>query len=641
MSILKMKFISIVGKREFFNDFVTKYIINSGIQLENAMLFLDGIKGLSHYVDEDYYSDILKQSTNLLERMGIKAERSIIKVSEACEERYKSLSLEEISQELAELENELNGYSEKIEKINEKLKQYTHMKKQLELLSSYDIDVDLYTFFNFKFIKFRFGRISRKLYQQLQLYLEDLQVIALPISQDKDYVWMIYFTPETYSERIDGIFSSLHFERIWLPGEFKGTPAEALIQLQEKIEAYQKELESTREKIKNFNDTNKEKVLCIHDMAVKLNRIVEVRKYAAYTKESFYLTGWIPEDELEVLKPVLDKLKDITFIEREPEAISESQPPTQLKNNRLIKPFETLVKMYGLPSYNEVDPSFFIAATYFIMFGFMFGDVGQGLILLAAGLFALKRGVSLGGVAAGVGISSIIFGFVYGSVFGFEDWLPVRLISPMEDTNTMLVIGVIIGVLMMTIAMGINIVNGIRRKNFSKIFLDRNGVAGFCFYWIILLTVLYYVLKQKLPFSTGILLILLILPILAMIFKEPLEEYIHNRKISVEGKGMFLVEAFFEMFDTVLSFMSNTISFIRLSAFALNHIGLFMAVRILAEMSRGSGKVVTIIIGNIIIIGLEGLIVAIQALRLEYYELFSRFFTGGGRIYEPIKDKTY
>ena len=112
-----------------------------------------------------------------------------------------------------------------------------------------------------------------------------------------------------------------------------------------------------------------------------------------------------------------------------------------------------------------------------------------------------------------------------------------------------------------------------------------------------------------------------------MFLKEPLENLMHERKFWPENKGGFFVETFFELFETIMSFASNTISFIRLSAFALNHAGFFMAVLMLSKMAKGFGSVVTIIIGNILIIGLEGLIVGIQALRLEYYEL-GRFFTG-------------
>ena len=149
--------------------------------------------------------------------------------------------------------------------------------------------------------------------------------------------------------------------------------------------------------------------------------------------------------------------------------------------------------------------------------------------------------------------------------------------------------------------------------------------------------VLYFYKNNKLPFSIGTFIVFLLVPVLAMFFKEPFENYLHKREFMPKEKGVFFVQTFFELFDTLLSYLSTTISFIRLSAFALNHAGLFMAIMILAGMTKGVGSVAEIVLGNIIIISLEGLIVGIQALRLEYYELFYRFFTGNGRPYKPLR----
>jgi len=483
--------------------------------------------------------------------------------------------------------------------------------------------------------------MSKKTYKQLQLYLDDLEAIVITVSQDEDNIWLIYFTPRKYSEKVDGIFSSLYFERIRISGELKGTPLEALNQVKTKIAQLRSEQKINDEAIRNLIDTNKEMAMCLYYSSARLNRITEVRKYACHTRESFYIIGWMPEEELKALIPVLDKDKRIIYIQEEPDILKTVQPPTELRNNRIFRPFETLVRMYGLPSYNEVDPTVFVGITYFIMFGLMFGDVGQGLVLFAGGLLLAKLKIALGGVIMGAGLASFLFGFLYGSVFGFEDWIQPLLIRPMDNINTMLVIGVAIGVILITAAMVLNMINGIKSRSLVRIFLDKNGVAGFVFYWGVVIAALFLMRNGKLSMPGGLLAIILLLPIVAMFLKEPVENLLHRRKFLPQSKGVFFVQTFFELFDTVLSFLSNTISFIRLSAFALNHAGLFMAVLILAEMAGGLGGIVGIIVGNILIIGLEGLIVGIQALRLEYYELFSRFFTGEGRPYKPLKNQYY
>ncbi|NSW90894.1 MAG: V-type ATP synthase subunit I [Firmicutes bacterium] len=631
MSILKMKFISIVGRKDYFDEFVLKYVVNSGIELADALSKLENIKGLSRYADEEPHNDLVKRILSVAEFIGMK-NINTENVDIPSQTYYTVLQLQD---EVSLLEKEIRSYTELMEKYREELNQYFHMQKKLELLIGLDVDLD--SFFNFEFIKFRFGRIPKKSYRQLQLYIDDFDAIVYPVSQDQDYVWLIYFTPKIYSEKVDSIFSSLYFERVRLSAEFKGTPAEALKQLKEKLSILQNEQKNLDENIKIFAQSNRERVINLYRAAIQLNLISEIRRYAACTKESFYITGWIPEDELNKLKPTIDSDKKVIYILEEPDMLKNLKPPIELKNNVLFKPFETLVRMYGLPSYNEIDPTAFVAVTYFLMFGLMFGDVGQGLVLLLAGLFLLKRKVSLGGVISGAGISSVVFGFLYGSVFGFEDWIDALWIRPMENINTMLFVAVIAGVLLITSAMVLNMINGIKSRNLPRIFFDKNGMAGFIFYWSTVILVLYFYKNNKLPFSLGTFIIILIIPILAMFFKEPFENYLHKREFIPKEKGVFFVQTFFELFDTILSYLSNTISFIRLSAFALNHAGLFMAIMILAGMTKGFGSIVEIVLGNILIIGLEGLIVGIQALRLEYYELFNRFFTGNGRAYKPLK----
>ena len=631
MAIMKMKFISIVGRIDYFEEFALKYIINSGIEPVDALIKLENVKGLSHYPAEEPYSDLIKKIASLAEFMGIK------KIETEDIELPVDLNYDakQLKDEISLIENEIRSFNEAKEKYEDDIKQYYHIQKNFELLK--DLNIDLNSFFNFEFIKFRFGKMPKRSYRQLQLYVDELNAIVYPVSQDEDFVWLMYFTPRVYHEKVDSIFSSLYFERVRLPAEFTGTPKEVLNQIKEKLDIIHNEQNVLEKKIKMFSQASKETIIKLYKETIRKNLISEIRKYAGCTKESFYITGWMPVEEIDNLKPLLDADKKIIYVLEEPDTVKNLKPPIELKNNVLFKPFETIVRIYGLPAYNEIDPTAFVSVTYFLMFGLMFGDVGQGLVLLLGGLYLLKRRMSLGGVICGAGISSILFGFLYGSVFGFEDWIDPLWLRPMDNINTMLIVAVAVGVLFITSSMLLNMINGFKSKNPIRILLDRNGLAGFVVYWGIIIIVLYFYKNGSLPFSIGTIIVLLLIPILAMFFKEPIENYLHKRELLPKEKGVFFVQTFFEMFDTLLSYLSNTISFIRLSAFALNHAGLFMAILTLAGMTKGVGSIVEIIIGNIIIIGLEGLIVGIQALRLEYYELFNRFFTGTGRPYKPLK----
>ena len=271
------------------------------------------------------------------------------------------------------------------------------------------------------------------------------------------------------------------------------------------------------------------------------------------------------------------------------------------------------------------------------------------MIILFAGLLLLRRKFSLAGVFTCAGASSVIFGLIYGSVFGNEEILPnvlgglvgagtpINFIRPMEDKMALLIGGVVIGVLFMLIALTFNIINGIREKNVARVLFDRNGAAGTILYWTILLTAVFYILSGSYFIPIALIASLVAISFLTVFFKEPLERLLVERKSFLpKEKGLFFVQGLFEMIETLLSMASNTLSFIRVGAFALNHVGLFMAFNILSKMAGNVGGIFVNIFANMLIIGLEGLIVGIQCLRLEYYELFSKFYKGGGKAYKPL-----
>ena len=99
---------------------------------------------------------------------------------------------------------------------------------------------------------------------------------------------------------------------------------------------------------------------------------------------------------------------------------------------------------------------------------------------------------------------------------------------------------------------------------------------------------------------------------------------------------MFIAQSFFELFEVLLSYFSNTLSFVRIGAFAVSHAAMMEVVLMLAGAEAGSPNWIVVVIGNIIVCGMEGLIVGIQVLRLEYYELFSRFYKGTGKEFIPF-----
>jgi V/A-type H+-transporting ATPase subunit I len=232
-----------------------------------------------------------------------------------------------------------------------------------------------------------------------------------------------------------------------------------------------------------------------------------------------------------------------------------------------------------------------------------------------------------------------VFGFFFGSVFGKEDIIKPILFHPMENINTVLLGGVAIGVLFTTISFIYSLFNAVKRKDIEEGIFGKNGLAGIMFYWIILLTALSIYNQNgtvvPIPLIVAVLCILLGFTVV----KHPAANLVKGqRPLYSESMRDYYIESGFGAFETLSSMVSNTISFIRVGAFALNHVGLFIAFLTIADMIKGGvGGVIVLIIGNIIVICLEGMVVFIQGLRLEYYELFSKYYTGSGIEYNPVK----
>ena len=325
------------------------------------------------------------------------------------------------------------------------------------------------------------------------------------------------------------------------------------------------------------------------------------------------------------------------------------EPPTKLKNPKLFKPFEMFTRMYGLPAHDEMDPTMFIALTYTFIFGAMFGDVGQGLCLFVLGglLYKVKK-MDLAGIISIAGLFSTFFGFMFGSFFGFEDVIEAKWLHPsaaMTDLpfigqlNTVFVIAVAFGMALNLVVMIFNVINAAKQHDLENMLFSHNGIAGIVFYGFLVLTIVLYMTGHKVP-GNVLLAIFLGLPVLAFVFKEPLGNLVEKRHEKMEdGKVMFFVKGFFELFETMLSYFSNTVSYVRIGAFAVSHAAMMEVVLMLAGVMDGNTNWVVVVLGNILVCGIEGLIVGIQVLRLEYYEMFSRFYKGSGREFKPFNSK--
>ena len=205
--------------------------------------------------------------------------------------------------------------------------------------------------------------------------------------------------------------------------------------------------------------------------------------------------------------------------------------------------------------------------------------------------------------------------------------------------NTVFIVAVAFGMFLILVAMVMHIINAARNKDIESTWFDANGVAGLIFYLAVVVTIVLFMTGNPLP--GGIVMAVMFgVPLLLIFLKEPLTRMIEKRADKMEtGPGMYAVQGLFEMFETLLSYFSNTISFIRIGAFAVSHAAIMEVVLQLAGAESGHPNWLGVIFGNLFVCGFEGLIVGIQVLRLEYYEMFSRFYAGSGRAFDPYTKK--
>lgn len=636
--IVKMKFLSITGPKDDIDRVAEQYLSKYEFQLENAVSELKSVQNIAPFVEANPYKEILQKAVAFADALPASVKTADV-----------SLSADDCVALIQNLEQKVTAITEKKEAVAEKIAEY---KASLTDIAHFkDLHYDVESILHFKHVKFRFGKIAQEYYDKFEKYIyNDLHTVFHKCQSDNQYVWGVYFVPAAEADQIDAVYSSLHFERFHLKDGYVGTPEEAYNQLSSGLNSLEQQAAGLEQQFSEILSRSASEILFAQKRLISASENFDIRKMAAHTydkKETFYiLCGWMPEDATEAFLHEVEGDEKVLCIIEDEHPDSFGQPPTKLKNPKLFKPFEMFVRMYGLPAYNEFDPTIFLALTYTFIFGAMFGDVGQGLCLFIGGALLYKfKKMDLAAIISCAGIFSTLFGFMFGSVFGFEDileplWLrPVSSMTSLPfigNLNTVFVIAVAFGMFLILGTMVINIINGLKSHDLESALFGTNGIAGLVFYLAVVVTVFLFMTGHTLP-GAVVLIIMFILPLLVIAAKEPLTALLEKKPKLVEGGiGMFVTQAFFELFEVLLSYFSNTLSFVRIGAFAVSHAAMMEVVLMLAGAENGAApNWLVIILGNAFVCGMEGLIVGIQVLRLEYYEFFSRFYKGTGREFTP------
>ncbi|HEX9045779.1 MAG TPA: V-type ATPase 116kDa subunit family protein [Verrucomicrobiae bacterium] len=495
------------------------------------------------------------------------------------------------------------------------------------------------------FLHFVTGSLPSKNWPGLQQQSADM-VAWLGLGEHGGWQSMVAITTRANRSRLDQVLQMAGFRPGKWPQAAGQTYAAMAAENQREHERTVRELGDLDARFQQAA----EKFLMVYaplEAAIATERtLLEAEQNFPRTENAVFATGWVLSVQApELIRGLGELTHGCCLVEAmRAEVLDADEIPVLLQQPRWLRPFGQLVAAYGLPRYRELEPTVFVALSYLLMFGMMFGDAGQGLILALIGLslLLLKRNEIIGRLLLLAGGASMIFGALYGSCFGLEYFKRFALWHDPLAGNPLDLMGAAlgIGVALMSVGLILNIINRWRHGDFLGAFLDRFGLAGAIFYWVALALVVNSAALR----AQGLLIPAIWLLgglLLAWLLKEPLQIW-RQRAVATDFLTVAM-DSLVNVFEGLLSFFANTVSFVRLAAYAMSHAALLLATFVLAENVRHIAvggpvlAVVVIILGNLIALVLEGIVASVQALRLEYYEFFGKFFTGGGRPFQPFR----
>lgn len=519
------------------------------------------------------------------------------------------------------------------------------------------------------FLTIRIGRITPSMLESLKFAVEN-RALIIPISEDGSKI--VAASSKKGRFALDSELKKVDFVPMEIPKNFKGMPEDVLQALTGNIKEKREKIEELKKKTVQYGEEHADAIVMLLKKMSIAYQVFHARCNLDEAQEVYRLRGWVASSDVE------NMAKDLTALTSGRSALqvydAEEIPdvrdglekvPVHYKHNRFVKSFERMVFSYGIPLYGTVDPTPIVAALFTLLFGIMFGDAGQGLTLLLAGLVlkfgnfkALKDWKKFSFVFIAMGASSTLMGLLTGEVFANSTLLipfsravtsffgtpqdHILHLMPehgaIEKLMYFFAFTLFIGFIINSLGIIINIVNNIKLKKYEHVVLGKFGLVGLCFFWYVVFMVLRIaIMKGATSIIDGI---IISICLILVFFEHPLINIIAGKKPILEN-GAFagIIQGFVEILELLSTFISNSVSFLRVGAFALSHAVLSFIVFKLTDLVGGymSLGILVTIFGNLIIILLESLIVTIQVVRLQYYEFFSKFFTETGVEFKPFK----
>ena len=588
-------------------------------------------------------------------------------LGEAAAQSAATVNLDEVEKRLDAIAADVSGLRERQKALQDEILRLEEIGRQVGSFD--DLKAGAAASSTYSFLSIKAGMLPSDRVAELSAALEGMPSVVLPSAEGQagDSGVVLVFLKKD-AARVEPILERLGWEDARLPDSAgKGGKEEALREIDTKIAGFRAKQSAASAELQDYLSLKGQGLAELWSALRVEELVARVRSSFSRTSRTVLFSGWIPETKVAAVESGIRKAAvggcSIEWIKPGTGEASDMPVPVEMDNPEVLKPFEGLVRNYAVPEYGSVDPTPFVAVAYLLMFGLMFGDVGHGLVVglvgLAGTLLAKKSGKPDGlyRLMMYCGGAAMVAGALFGSYFGMELLPPLwfnyhAVVNGEGGSGTIRsiydILGITIrfGMAVMGVGLVINWVNLIRKREWLTLALDKAGLLGGWIYGAGSWVAFYFVAHdyKGLP-PSSLLVPMLGLPTLVLAFKGPIEFVAHAAH---EGKhfkpGMimdFFMEWIVEVLEIYSGYLANTLSFMRVAGLGIAHVSLMTAFFQIARMVSpktllSPAAIAILLLGNVLVIALEGLSAGIQSLRLNYYEFFSKYFNGTGKAYRPI-----
>lgn len=579
-------------------------------------------------------------------------------------EDLQAVDLEETTKILDNLSASVQTIRDRQSARQQEILRLEDIERQLQLFGSLSEVVEARS--QYSYLSIQTGSIRKLLIESFDQALSDTPSVKMEIGTQEDQALLLLITMKRDETLTNRILDKFGWTDVHLPRELVGKKDQVQENLREKLELLKDEQEELKSKVESLI---REKRPALEQMwtNLRLNELyARVQSFFSKTSRTVIFSGWLPSSKRPVLAEAIRRVTDgRCYLEwHQPrEAEQPASVPVQMRNPKFLSPFQMLVTNYSIPEYGTIDPTPLVAVTFLIMFGLMFGDAGHGAVLLVLGLLGsiLYKGARSGvrnllHLIAYCGAAAVVAGILFGSYFGMKWFAPLWFDyhgvvaghgggGLVTDIYGVLAITVYFGIAVIALGLVLNWINCVAKSRWFRLFFDKGGLIGGWIYGAGVYAAVYFVRHdyRQLP-DSNLLFLLIGIPVLLLTLKPVLEYSFHKpRKPFTSFTPVdFFMEWIVEILEIFSGYLANTLSFMRVAGLGIAHVSLVIAFFSIADMLSGPsgsytiGSYLVLVAGNVLIILLEGLSAGIQSLRLNYYEFFSKYFSGSGRAYAPV-----